>query len=82
MTEQNIIEKLNKIAIESNWGSAFRVNGVPEHIAVIKEAIDYIIKLEKECSLLSGKLIESAVEIAELNSTIRILSKEITNNEI
>lgn len=46
MTEQkDILEKLNEIALEANWGTTERINGVPKAVAVIQEAMEEIKRL-------------------------------------
>lgn len=49
LTEQkDIIEKLNEIALETNWGTVERVNGVPKPIVVIQEAVNEIKRLRED----------------------------------
>ncbi len=45
--KKDILEKLNEIALEANWGTVDRVNGVPKAIAVIQEAVEEIKDLRK-----------------------------------
>lgn len=51
--QKDILEKLNEIALEANWGGVDRVytaevpNGVPKAIAVIKEAMEEIKRLRE-----------------------------------
>lgn len=62
--DNSIIEKLNEIALEANWGSPFRVGNVPKHVAVINEAIEEIVTLRKQ-------LDESLYKINSLEREIR-----------
>lgn len=43
--QKDILEKLNEIALEADWGTTERVNGVPKAVAVIKEAMEEIKRL-------------------------------------
>ncbi len=45
--QKDILEKLNEIALEANWGTVERVDGVPKAVAVIKEAVEEIKLLRK-----------------------------------
>lgn len=64
MDHNNIIEKLNEIALEANWGSVFRIGGVPKHVAIINEAIEEITTLRKQLN-------ESLYKINDLEREIR-----------
>ncbi|MCM1440226.1 MAG: hypothetical protein NC131_13650 [Roseburia sp.] len=46
-SDKDIIEELNELALEANWGTVERVNGVPKPIAVIQEAIGEIKRLRE-----------------------------------
>ncbi|MCM1437831.1 MAG: hypothetical protein NC131_01275 [Roseburia sp.] len=48
MNEKDIIEKLNEIALEANWGSCDRVDGAPKAVLVIQEAIEEIKRLRED----------------------------------
>lgn len=55
MGQKDILEKLNEIAIETNWGTAERVNGIPKAVIVIQEAMEEIKRLrEQRSELLQG----------------------------
>lgn len=46
--QKDILEKLNEIALETNWGTIERVNGVPKAVAVIQEAMEEIKRLREQ----------------------------------
>ncbi len=48
MGQKAILEKLNEIALETNWGTVEIVNGLPKPIAVIKEAMEEIKRLREQ----------------------------------
>lgn len=39
MGQKDILEKLNEIDLETNWGTVERVSGLPKAVAVIQEAM-------------------------------------------
>lgn len=45
--QKDILEKLNEIALETNWGTVERVDGVPKTVAVIQEAMEEIKRLRE-----------------------------------
>lgn len=45
--QKDILEKLDEIALEANWGTAERVDGVPKALAVIQEAMEEIKRLRE-----------------------------------
>lgn len=45
---KDILEKLNKIALKTNWGTVERVDGVPKAVAVIQEAMEEIKRLREQ----------------------------------
>ncbi len=45
--QKDILEKLNEIALEANWGTVDRVDSVPKAVAVIQEAMEEIKDLRK-----------------------------------
>lgn len=69
MTEQkDILEKLNEIALEANWGTTERVNGVPKSVAVIQEAVEEIKALRKSDADL--RLYETQMKNGEIDMTV------------
>ena len=56
LEQKDILEKLNEIALEVNWGTAERVNGVPKAVAVIKEAMEEIKRLRELPKEIFGKI--------------------------
>lgn len=48
MTDEQVKKGLEEIALTSNWGSVERIDGVPKPIAVIKDALALINRLESE----------------------------------
>lgn len=48
MTDEEVKKELGEIALTSNWGSVERIDGVPKPIAVIKDALALIHRLEEE----------------------------------
>lgn len=46
--QKDILEKLNEIALEVNWGTVERANGVPKAVAVIQEAMEEIKRLREQ----------------------------------
>lgn len=46
--QKDILEKLNEIALEANWGTAERVNGTPKVVAVIQEVMEEIKRLREQ----------------------------------
>lgn len=48
MEHKDILEKLNEIAFETNWGTVERVNGVPKAVIVIQEAMEEIKRLREQ----------------------------------
>lgn len=72
MTEQkDILEKLNEIALETNWGTVERVNGMPKAIAVIQEAMDEIKRLRGVVDRLSCTIADCSEIIKEYESELR-----------
>lgn len=45
--QKDILEKLNEIALEANWGTVERVNCTPKAVAVIQEAMEEIKRLRE-----------------------------------
>lgn len=41
------LEKLNEVAVEINWGTTERVNGMPKAVAIIQEAMEEIKRLRE-----------------------------------
>lgn len=69
MTEQkDILEKLNEIALEANWGTTERVNGIPKAVAVIHEAMEEIKVLRKSDADL--RLYEMQMKNGEIDMTV------------
>lgn len=69
MTEQkDILEKLNEIALEANWGTVERVNGVSKAVAVIQEAMEEIRALRKNDADL--RLYEIQMKNGEIDMTV------------
>lgn len=66
--QKDILEKLNEIALETNWGTAERVNGVPKVIAVIQEAMEEIKALRKSDADL--RLYEMQMKSGEIDMTV------------
>lgn len=54
--QKDILEKLNEIALEANWGTTERVNSVPKAVAVIKEAMEEIKRLRELHSVIANEL--------------------------
>ena len=68
MEHKDILEKLNEIAFETNWGTVERVNGVPQPIAVIQEAMEEIKRLrEVEGDL---RIYEMQMKNGEIDMTV------------
>lgn len=61
MGQKDILDKLNEIALETNWGTVERVNGVPQSIAVIKEAWACIRDLRAENAVIQKQFDELVV---------------------
>lgn len=69
MTEQkDILEKLNEIALEANWGTTERENGIPKAVAVIQEAMEEIKALRKNDTDL--RLYEMQMKNGEIDMTV------------
>ena len=46
--QKDVLEKLNEIALEENWGTVDRdPNGIPKGVAVIQEAMDEIKRMRE-----------------------------------
>lgn len=56
--QKDILEKLNEIALEANWGTVERVNGVPKAVAVIREAWACIRNLRAENDVIEKQFYE------------------------
>lgn len=66
----DIIERLNKISLQANWGSVEREDGIPESVAVIRDAITEIKTLRKALQL-AGKYCDAhATELCPPQKTI------------
>lgn len=72
--QKDILEKLNEIALEENWGTVDRVhtaecpNGIPKGVAVIMEAIEEIKRLrEDEADL---RIYEMQMKNGEIDMTL------------
>lgn len=48
MEHKDILEKLNEIALETNWGTVERISGIPKGVAIIQEAIEEIKRLREQ----------------------------------
>lgn len=46
--KKDIIDELNEIAIEANWGTVERINGQPKAVVIIQKAIEEIVQLRKQ----------------------------------
>lgn len=71
MEQKDILEKLNEIAIETNWGTVERVNGVPKVVAVIQEAMGEIKRLRGEVDRLSCIIADLSEIIKEYENELR-----------
>lgn len=69
--QKDILEKLNEIALETNWGTVERVNGMPKHTAVIQEAIEEIKRLRGVVDRLSCIIADFSKIITEHESELR-----------
>lgn len=58
----DIIERLNKISLQANWGSVERDDGIPESVSVIRDAIIEIKTLRKAVQL-AGKYCDKKATI-------------------
>ncbi len=57
--QKDIIEKLNEITLEANWGTVDRADGSPKAVVVIQEAVEEIKRLRavpKEILKEAGKI--------------------------
>lgn len=66
--QKDILEKLNEIALEANWGTVERVNGIPEAVAIIQEAMEEIKALRKSDADL--RLYEMQLKNGEIDMTV------------
>lgn len=45
--KNDIIDELNELALQSNWGTVDRIAGKPKPVVIIQKAIQEIIQLRK-----------------------------------
>lgn len=75
MTDEQVKKGLEEIALKTNWGSVERIDGVPKSIAVIKDALAIINRLEQENDLI-GK--QTAKEILQSFAQFRAVSPALS----
>ncbi len=46
--KKDIIDELNEIALQANWGIVARINGEPKAAVIIQKAIEEIMQLRKQ----------------------------------
>lgn len=45
---KDIIDELNEVALQANWGTVDRIEGKPKAVVIIQKAIEEIIQLRKQ----------------------------------
>lgn len=74
--DKDIIEKLNEISLEINWGTVERVDGVPKAVAVIQEAMAYITELRKDLKYWENAWFEKDKKEDELIMSVQKAERE------
>lgn len=70
--QKDILEKLNQLALEENWGTVDRVNGIPKGVAVIMEAIEEIKRLREQNGE-ANELCRKKIGDLKINEWIKIM---------
>lgn len=77
MTDEQVKKGLEEIALTSNWGSVERIDGVPKLIAVIKDALALINRLENESADKERYTIELYNRAREADREVKELKQKL-----